>query len=231
MPLPECHFRIVNCQAATNWIFRTGSNIGGVAPASYGMTQGVFGHPLAALLHTQSAATNPGYADWLAGGVFNLPPICTGHLQLGLTFFVSSVSVIQAIEIDTKITDANQVTFDGSLQFDYSQSETLTFVQVDKKGGGWVNTGISVDKFAPNVEHTVLIEYEFNSVAKTHSVVSITIDGVFYALPASLQNLPDVAYNPPWKASEILPQLQQDTKPIASASWNWLITDMFYNIW
>jgi hypothetical protein len=235
MTAPASYLKIANCQMASVWNPRTGTNIGGVPPASYGMSQGtVFGLPNAALLRVQNLPEPGYYADWMSAGVFHLPESCTGHLQMGISFFVDADSLAnaQAIEMDTKITDANQITYDGSLQFDYSQSATNAVVEIVGAKGGWVETGIIIPKFAPNVEHSVLIEYEFNSAAKTSSVVSITIDGTLYPMPANLSNIPGSTNAPhPWAANEILPQLQQDVKPIANAAWQWLVTDLFYNVW
>jgi hypothetical protein len=231
MPTPISYLQIKNVQAALVWKSKTGANIGGVSPSSFGMEQGVvLGLPLASLLYIQNSATNPGYADWLAGGVFPLPESCTGHLQMGVLFCVDADSLAhaQAVEVDTKITDANKVTYDGSLQFDYGQSAALMYVQIDRNSK-WVNTGIILPKFAPGVVHSILVEYEFNTVLKTSSVVSITIDGVLYPIQQTMWNIPGSSMG--WAANEILPQLQMDVKPIAGAAWKWVIIDMFYNVW
>lgn len=215
-------------QTLTGWKEQTGSNIGGVAPSKYSFTQGIEWEPEGALLAVTGIAGK--YCDWLVGGLAIPLLPNTGRLALRHRFMVDQgfAFAAQARELDTKVTDANGITYNGSSQWDCSQSGALMFFQVDKAGGGWENTGISLPKFAPNVEHQERIEYEFNVSQKTYSVVSIEVDGVVYPLPASLQNLP--GKNVGWAKSEILPQLQQDVNT-TGGSWQWLVKDLAYDIW
>jgi hypothetical protein len=183
--------------------------------------------PNAAVLSV--TGVNGKYCDWLAG--ISLPlPTNTGNVEMHLVFALdaNTLTNTQAIETDTKITDANKITYNGSLQFDYSQSPTLMFVQIDKAGGGWVNTGISLPKWTPNVTHTEDVYYSFNSTAKTYSVLQVVLDGVVYPTPASLHNLPGT--NAGWAPSEILPQLQQDTNT-KGGTWTWIVYEQTYSTW
>lgn len=228
MTAPASKTTISAIQTLTGWKEQTGSNIGGVAPAKYSFSQNIQWQPQAALLAVTGISGK--YCDWLVGALA-LPLLPnTGHLALRHRFMVDAgfAQAAQARELDTKITDANGITYNGSSQWNCAEKPGSMSFQVDKAGGGWVDTGIVIPKFAPNVEHVERIEYEFNIAAKTYSVVSIEVDGVLYPLPANLQNLP--GKNVGWAKSEILPQMQQDVNT-TGGSWEWLVEDLSYEIW
>lgn len=210
-------------QAQSGWKFHTqadGSNIGGVPPTSYGMLQRFAGQPTAALFYVNGVA----YADWEAYIETSLLPT-TGNLQLDfdLTVDGNAAAHAQALETDT-ILCIGGWNYNLSLQLNYAENGQL---QIANESGGWVNIGSGPGKLVPHMPHHYTLTYAFSEARLTSSVAGIVIDGVEYAVPTALQNVP--AKNEKWTDGAIF-QVQQDLNG-AGGGFTMVVDNAQYSWW
>jgi len=121
----------------------------------------------------------------------------------------------QVIETDliriVKHTDGSVFKYDGSFQINIMEGWMLQVDGPAPTAGApsWKDTGIIIPALAPNVPHTVSIKHFSDTVKRVHSVLSATIDGVVYPIPAAMQNIP--ATPSTWAPDTDLPQVQLTT--------------------
>lgn len=73
-------------------------------------------------------------------------------------------------------------------------------LQVNNEAGGmiqaftpsnvWLNTGIVIPRFTPNVPCPVKIDYLVDTVNRLYSTLGITVNGIYHHLPAAFQGIP-----------------------------------------
>ncbi len=157
-----------------------GSKIGGNVPTKYGVVS-----PLPSGSGALIYIEGPAYSDFEA---YITRPVLPNTGSLALTFSLATDAnapkVAQAIETDTILT-VNGWTYNLSAQINYEEDGML---QVADATGAWLDTGEKPGKLTPNVRYKYAIEYAFDEVAHTASVLSMNLDGVDFPVPASLHN-------------------------------------------
>lgn len=153
-----------NLELAT-WDSHVGTDIGGVAPTSYGWRD----HPLDPLVR-EFYVSGPKYSDWLAACHRPVLPT-TGSLTLDFDFYVDSNVALnaQALEFDTKLAIAGKM-FNWSSQFNYQTGVW----QVSDAAGNWIDTVYRFLKFQPNRLYQMHFQYLFDPVKLTYSFVDIS---------------------------------------------------------
>lgn len=133
-------------------------------------------------------------------------PVPVSRLTLAFRLLVDAASfdAAQAIEFDTLVIK-NGYKHNLSAQNNQNRGGIL---EVALGGPSWVDTGIKLGKFTPDVFHDVVWEYDYDANAHTHSYIAITVDGNRYPLPAKFQNIKAITSN--W-SERIHLQLQLDT--------------------
>jgi hypothetical protein len=96
--------------------------------------------------------------------------------------------------------------YNNSLQFNYQEGG---MIQVFTPTNPWLDTGIKVPKFTPNLPCPVKISYLVDTVNHVMSTQAVMVNGVSHALPASCQKLPGVNKSPIW-APGVYVQFQLD---------------------
>lgn len=179
------------------WEAHVGADIGSVSPVTYGWR-------LTPENVVEFYTTAPSYADWLAA-VHR--PICpnTGKLTLEFDLATDSfaVTAAQALEFDTRVSIAG-MNYNLSSQFNYNKNGVF---QISNQAGSWIDTAWIPGKFNPYQWYTIVYSYSFDTVAKTSSFLSASLDGKVFVVAAALQNVP--ATNLGWADSCSL-QVQQD---------------------
>ena len=192
-------------QMQDGWGTHAGGNIGGVAPAIYGVLVSPPGNPTARLFYTAGSSLPGGYADVEHYVLRPLLPN-TGNLTLSFDLMVdgNAAKNAQAEETDT-ILCVDGYNYNFSVQINVALGGVL---QVANAGGSWVSIGSGPRTLAPHMWHRFVIAYNFDTVKHVGSVMSISIDGVNYAVPPiALRNVPAQLKN--W-ADGALFQVQQD---------------------
>lgn len=214
---------ILGIQAILGWSTVTGPSIGPVAPNLFTFQQGTTQWlPQAGLI---SVTGVPGkYADGMLK-YSHVLPANTGHLIMTANFALDADSLInaQALELGTKITDENGITYNGQIQFDYSTSPTEMVLDVVNKDYTWTRTRLSLPKFVPNTEYEVNITYGFDTVSRTISVLSVSINGVVYVTPADLIDLP--GQNLGWGKNQMVAGFQPDVNT-KGGSFQWMLYEV-----
>jgi len=212
---------------------QTGTNIGGVAPNAAGMIANLPVSPTAILFYTQGCSVADGYAD-VEWGYLPQPllPAPTGNLTLSfkVTLGATAAQYAQALEVDTLIVDAEGNKYDLSSQLNFAEGGHF---QIDKAGGGWVDTGIDPGILAPGIEHEITVAYQVDFAAKTCSVVSYSLDGTLSDIPLALQNCPAKPTSPAWEAGLYL-QVQMDSNQAAAqanAGWTVILDEVEWTAW
>lgn len=192
-----------NLERSSQWKPNTGQSIGGIAPSSYG----TFLVPDAAdgwrVFYTTGIAGQ--YCDWLAA---LQRPWMTNNGLLTLAYDiivdVNSLTVAQAIETDTRISDLAGYNYNCSMQINYATG----VLQLSNASGAWASTPFAPGKYVPNIIHHVEARYQFDTTKHVSSVLSAAIDDEFYAIPSAMQNI--AATKKGWAPGPLL-QVQQDT--------------------
>lgn len=145
------------------------------------------------------------YNNWLAAIARPILPN-TGNLQLSFMVMFDNplAGEVQAREFDTRVSISNW-NYNFSSQINMAEGGHL---QISNQSGGWVDTGIVLD-LAPEAWHTFVYDYAFNVTTHKYSILSVTVDGIMYLIPTTLQNLTATQPSPPWEDSCSL-QVQLD---------------------
>jgi hypothetical protein len=184
-----------------------GSLIGGAMPKEYILMTAVPGAPRGILLGVNGAA-------WATMEAYCLPRPNFVTKGFGVTtetftLTIDHLGAAQIREFDLiriiRLADGTVWHFDGSIQIVIATG----MIQVDSappalpKLPTWVDTGVTIPASAltPDVPHLIAITHKSDPVAKTHSVISISVDGVVYAIPAAFQNLPATPSN--WSVVDV----------------------------
>lgn len=199
-----------NLERSSQWKPNTGQSIGGVAPSAYGTVL----TPDAAcgwrVFYATGIASK--YCDWVAA--LQRPWMTNSGLltfAYDLIVDVNSLTTLQALETDSKISTPDGWQFNQSVEIDYSTG----ILQVSSASGAWVNTPFTPGKYVPNIIHHVEIRYQFDTTKHVSSTLSVQIDDELYTIPSSLQNVPAVKKG--W-APGPLAQVQQDINPTGGST-------------
>jgi hypothetical protein len=133
-----------------------------------------------------------------------LPNMGRVSLEYDILTDANAPAQAQAIETDIRICDPNGYNYNGSFQINYQQGGEI---QVYTAPVPWANTGLMPGKHPPMVTRRCRIAYAFDVVKHTISTLTAVIDGVTYAIPVTLQNVPGQLLN--WVPG-IYVQLQSD---------------------
>jgi hypothetical protein len=109
-------------------------------------------------------------------------------LSFDLMTDVSTVSVGRCLEVDTIFT-FNKLKYNCSSQFNNASG----VFEISNASGGWVSTGLKVQRFTPFQWYSLQFEYWFDSVAKRYSFLAMTLNGKKFSIPLNLQNLAAIA--------------------------------------
>lgn len=164
-----------------NWETHSGDDIAGkpnsVRPTSTGWRDLAGGR--------QFYIGGPGGADVLYA-IHRTVPVAHGNFHLSFQLMTDSacLSVGRCLEFDSIVT-LDKLKYNMSSQFNFNSGQ----FQISDVNGGWVNTGLSVDRFIPYWEYRLEYDYWFDSVAHRYSMLGVSLNGSRYAIPAALQNL------------------------------------------
>lgn len=173
---------------------------------------------------TPASLTNPNMEVTISGGSYTDMMAAT-HRPLIPAFFPNQIyySFVFNIIVDQNAPTQDQA-FESEAVYCWLDSAGKcwycnTSFQVNYEEGGmvqvytpnnpWLDTGIKVPKFTPNVPCPVKISYLIDTVNHVYSTLGFVMNGVSYALPASCQKLPAVVKSPPW-APGVYTQFQLD---------------------
>jgi hypothetical protein len=116
-------------------------------------------------------------------------------------------------ENDQIFTDENEINYNGSVQNNNTEGGEL---QVSNPAAGWVNTGNVIGKYAPNVDHELLVLYEFDFTKRTLTTLGFVFDDAFFSVPANVATVPGAAKG--WTDKmKVTVQLQQTLTVAAGA--------------
>lgn len=155
--------------------------------------------------------TSPDYFD-IQQGAYGIQIFCRGKAYAGalaavvnplilqsqtITFkytveLDNSIAKAQVIETDTKFTDSNGWTYDGSFQFNVSQG---WMVQINNP---WVDTGVTVTLNQGYNDVTIVYSLDYTA----HTITVISVNGT----PLNAKPIP--AQQVGWENSSIVTQLQ-----------------------
>jgi len=177
-PTPAIVFEEV--QQQTGWmICGSCGDPGGSGPRpTYSMIRGI-GSPS---LSGSSAEFNIGgtlqYAD--AYWFYEHPPMSTALTALTYEFDLyvpaNSLNAPQGIEFECQ-QQLNGYVYNFAWQAEYSGNQWRVFNYTTKR---WVNAGIPLQRFSPNVWHHIVAQYHNNAATHTTYHDALTIDGVRY---------------------------------------------------
>jgi hypothetical protein len=189
----------IDLERSTLWTPKAAADIGGpvvngkwVPPTLYTVTPATDADEW---MHVNIAGTS-----WTCMLASLIRPILPYHDPAAILFTqvydlmtdANAPGVAQAIETTNRVNIAGTDYICGG-QFNYAIGGQF---QVYTKANPWANTGIIPGKFAPNTPYRVKIRNVINSVAKTWSVLAVTINGLAYSVPAACQNVPGIPL--PW---------------------------------
>jgi hypothetical protein len=108
-------------------------------------------------------------------------------------------------ENDCIFTDQSEYSYNGSVQNNNAEGGML---QVSNPSAGWVDTGEVIGKYAPDVEHELLVLYEFDFTKRTLTTVGFVFDDAFFPVPANVATVPGASKG--WTDKmQVIVQLQQ----------------------
>lgn len=153
-----------------------------------------------------------GYTDMMAYLHRPLPPAFDSSAQfISFEFELATDNnaplKAQAIEFENCFCDAASYYYNGSLQINYNAGGELQAWQGPNYP--WINTGINLGILVPETPYRFKVLYLLNTVKRTLSTVSVTVNDVTHALPPQFQNIPAIQKNPPW-ATGVYVQYQLD---------------------
>lgn len=185
-------FNISGIEAATGWSKNVGPTINPTAPDGYELVQTPGGLRL--------YCCGKPYAGWLAKHVAPLYANFT-DIPFNYSLVIDDATPLcaQVIETDTKFTDADGWTYDGSFQWNIQQG------WVAQTGNPWQSSAVKIPALMPGAMTYVSLRYALDYVAHTLQVVSVSVNGTVY--PINSAPLP--AKQSGWAKSEIVTQLQQ----------------------
>lgn len=192
-----------NLQNAIGWEVHSGPGIGGVPPDAgrFGFVQ----HD--ALIDFYTQYSGAGFADWLAA--IHRPILQTPtkvRLAFDVMFSCGAGLFAQAREFDTELSLA-LLKYNASCQINDAEGGKL---QISDVNGSWQDVpGALPGILAADAWHSFAIDYLFDTVKHVYSIVTVAIDGIPYAIPSNMQNLPALPTN--WTDRMSL-QVQQDLK-------------------
>lgn len=137
-------------------------------------------------------------------------PIVPGCFKPSMTVQVmpdEATLFAQALEFDLRI-QLGGLNYNFSAQINYAEGGML---QISKANGEWIDTGWVCGKLAANVWSTISLFYSFDTTKKTYSIVSVTVAGQSFQIPATLQNLS--ASPLAWQDGIAVIQVQVDLGP------------------
>jgi len=97
-------------------------------------------------------------------------------------------TVAQAIEMTSRV-NIDNIDYICGGQFNYAIGGHF---QVYTAANPWVDTGIAPGIFVPNTPYRIKIRNLINTVAKTWSVLSVSVNGVVGLVPPACQNVPGI---------------------------------------
>lgn len=172
------------------WGTRIGPSIGGtVLPKSFLITPP---SPLCPWMQVAINSLGGGYTSGMAALFRPLMPN-TGLLSLEFDILTdkNALTVLEALEWGLKLSLPSGYIYDGSVELNYQQKGLLMVYGV-APNPVWASTGVTPGRLSPNVPHCIRTDYKFDDVKHTMSTLAVTIDGVAYPIPASLQNVSGV---------------------------------------
>jgi hypothetical protein len=196
----------LNLELKTGWSTVVSKGVGANPPALYGIKQylGKLG------LFTQGIKGQ--YCDWLAAIHRPIPVANPTGLAMEFIFSFSFTTAIfcQCLEFDGILTRQLKK-FNCSFQINIAEGWQL---QISAQDGSWIGIGVQVAPLAPDTDHTACMIYKYDTVKDVYSFISITIDGVTYAIPSKFQNLAAIVTN--WSDTFSV-QLQHDANALGGS--------------
>lgn len=171
------------------------------------------GQPDCLQLNLQGGTTSYSDVLWRYPGVTVLPQPASGLITFCgmLALSPSSLQGANAIEIDTMLSGQN-ILYNMSSQNSYAWSAGR--LQVNNAAGGWVDTDINLGQYEPEMWHSFVWEYSWDSQRQICRKIAFTVDGMRYPIPSNLATIPGISQA--WAAGLLL-QLQlgslQNTVP------------------
>jgi hypothetical protein len=126
-----------------------------------------------------------------------------GPLQATWNVLVSSqIAAIQATEFTLIWIDPNGYAYNGA----FSIGPNGHILVSNFGQASWTDTGIDVGVLTPDVYHQLIVQYDFNPVTRTRSILSAAIDKKLYAIPATAGSSAATAST--WARKIFMPQFQ-----------------------
>jgi hypothetical protein len=154
------------------------------------------------------------YGGWLAKQVSPLLAQ-SNRIRFMYTMMIDdcTLACAQVAETDSKITDRDRWTYDGSAQWEMQKAKPGWMFQRDKyvenPDGSWKwtwdDTEVIIPPPAPYECVNYIIEHELDYEAKRYRMASVEVDRVCYELPELWIPAKQVG----WEPSQIVTQLQQ----------------------
>lgn len=175
----------------------TGPSINPVVPATY--------EPILAAdgVHTYIAGAAYCGALWKS-----VSSVLTNTGNLAVSFDLNPdaalIQCAQALEFDSRPTDAAGYTYPMDFQFNIEENWMLQL----SVSGTWTDTGIRIPPLVAGQWTNIQQLYTFNITAKTFSWTSIAMDGTVYTFPGSFNNQAAVSMG--WTINQLVLQKQID---------------------
>ena len=185
------------------WLTQSGADINPVAAKSF--TAALIPGDVLEVINESTLAMGGALVTCKPPSLLPANTLANPYFGLDLEVYVppASMANLARLELDVKrvIVDAKGQTIanvaDGSTEMNYSTG----FWQIDKAGGGWVNTA-----FTPLLPSCwTQLSFRYWMSADRYSVLSTNWGGMAYPVPATMQNLPLLESN--W-ASVVAVQIQ-----------------------
>jgi hypothetical protein len=144
------------------------------------------------------------YAGWLAKHV---APLLTPSALITFSYLInpdsSATFNAQALETDTRLTDASGWTYNGSCQLNLAEGGMWQVP--NPTTGEWFDIGVRTGPLPANTWTPVTITYSLDYSARLISIVNIQVSGTTHPIPVP-QKLPAKLLG--WTASQVVTQLQ-----------------------
>jgi hypothetical protein len=203
-----------NIQSLPGWSVVTGSSIGPVVPSAFVISQPTDGFVTA--LQVNAAGVPHGYADGMVRSAAAPIPAGATKATTRFIFAVSSghAANSQADEFGLMLTTPSGAKLYHVIQFNNSTSPTEAVLDVTGKTYDWEHTQFTLPKFAPGL-HVVDLTGTFGTTGS--ALTEVVTDGVPYAIPAPLQNVPAQVLKPKWAENVWFVEAQSDIDPIGGS--------------
>lgn len=148
------------------------------------------------------------WAGWLAKFSLQLPPLppkFTASLALDISVDDAVGQAMQALELDTMFAMSDRRV--GNTSFEYNLNSG-GHAQIVNSAYHWTDIGFNPGPLPVETRIPFLFNYAYDQAAGLSSVTSVSIGGVFYAVPPAMQGIPFQSLN--WDPNKMIIQIQSN---------------------